>query len=168
MLSTPKYIGAVPAVSPLALGYVAYASTQITAVSISLKKKTIYFTVFSWVAGILNIILNLLFIPQFGLLATAWSTAISYIALTIGYALVSQRLWPIQYETRRVTVTVILTLAFSVAAPLLPQMDILLGVVVKSVYCLLYAGLLWGLGAIDSREWDELVQMIPRKQGAQS
>jgi len=160
VLSTPEYYPAAAAVGPLALGFVAYASTQVTGIAISLKNRTYYFAAFSWVAAILNVILNILFIPQFGLMATAWSTAASYIFLTVGYAFVSQRLWAITYEMRRVLLVVGLTLAFTIAAPLLPQTDLLMGILIKSAYCLLFVGMLVLLGVVNRREWNAIAGIL--------
>lgn len=152
LLSSAAYYDAAAAVGPLALGFFAYASAQITHLGIVLKKKTVYLAAFSWLAAIINIILNILWIPQFGFVAAAWSTAIAYGCWTIGFFFVSRRLIAISYETRRLVPIMVFTVGFVTATPLLPQADGLSSVAMKSLYCFAYAALLIMFGAIDQRE----------------
>lgn len=160
ILATPEFLPAAAAVAPLALGYVAYASTQVTSLSITLKKRTIYLTIFSWAAALINVGLNVVFIPQFGMLAAAWSTAFAYGFLTIAYLIVSQRLWFIHYEKRRAIIAVGLSVAFSIGASLLPPMEIIPAIAFKGLYCLMFVALLILFGVIDQREWGAVSTMI--------
>lgn len=152
VVATPAFYPAALAMPPLALGYLAYATTQITAAGISLKKRTGYFARYAWVAAGLNVGLNFLLIPQWGMLGSAWATTASYAFLTIAYAWTSQRLWPIRYEKRRATVIVILTLIFAVGAMTFPTLPLLLSLPLKVVYVLTYVGLVFFFRAIDHRE----------------
>lgn len=162
LLSTKPYYGAAVAVGPLALGYVAYASTQVTAASLSLRKKTIWFSIISWSAALLNIALNLLLVPRWGMLASAWATFVAYLFLTVAYFLVGQRLWAIAYEGRRITVAALLTLAFSAAVPLLPHLNLLESFALKIPYLLVFVALLTLFGAVDGREWTLLRRFSSR------
>ena len=121
VLSTPPFYGAARAVGPLALGFVAWATIQVTASGISLTKKTGYFALYSWIAAALNVGLNLLFVPRYGMIAAAWSTFAAYLVLTLAYLVTSQRLWRVAYETRRALTLAGLILAFTIVFPYLPQ-----------------------------------------------
>ncbi len=167
VLSTDAYLMAATAVAPLALAFVAYASTQVTSISITLKNRTEYFTLFSWLAAVLNVGLNLLFIPQFGLLAAAWSTTAAYLFLTAAYTLVSQRLWVVQYEVSRIVKVTALTLGFSIAPLLFPETELMIGVLLSGGSCLLYFGLLCISGVITQREWTAVFDILRRiRKGA--
>ena len=74
LLATNKFEGAARAVGPLALSIVAAASIQVTAAGMSLKKRTSYLALFAWGAAVINLALNLAFVPGFGMLASAWAT----------------------------------------------------------------------------------------------
>lgn len=152
VLASPAYRDAAIAVGPLALSYVAQASMQVTAAGISLSKKTHYFALISGIGAAVHLVSNLLLVPRFGLLAAAWTTAGSYGVLTIAYLVVARRLWAVAYEVRRSVVTVVLTLGFTAAMPLVPALDPLPSLLVKSGITLSYATLLLLLGAIDGRE----------------
>ena len=153
ILATPPFYGAAAIVGPLTLGFMAYASTQITAVGISLTKQTKYFALYSWIAALINLGLNLIFIPKWGMVAASWTTAASYIFLTIAYLFTSQRLWAIVYEKRRALIIIGLTFAFTLTAPLLPELELSANLGIKSVYCVLYIAFLWLFQALDQREW---------------
>lgn len=160
VLSTPPFYAARLAIGPLALGFVAYGTTQVTALGISLKKKTHYFALFSWAAALLNVGLNVLLIPIWGMIAASWTTMAAYLFLTLVYLTVSQRLWPVAYETRRTLVVAGLTFIFTIAAPLLPALSPIFSVFIKSVYCSTFVGLLFLLRGLDDREWEVLLTLI--------
>lgn len=160
LFTTDAYLPAATAVAPLALAFVAYASTQVTSISITLKNRTEYFSLLSWLAAVLNVGLNLLFIPQFGLLAAAWSTTAAYLFLTAAYAFVSQRLWSVQYEVSRIVKVTAFTLGFSVLPALFPELNGVTGILLKIGYCLLYFGLLCITGVITQREWTAAVDIV--------
>jgi O-antigen/teichoic acid export membrane protein len=152
ILTSPKFYPAAMAIGPLALGFVAYASTQVTATGLALSKKTGYFALFSWLAALLNIGLNVLTIPRWGMMAASWSTAVSYIFLTLAYTFSAQRYWRVQYEKYRAATVALLTVVFTVGVMLLPSTNFITGLAVKTVYCLIYVVLLFVFQVVDQRE----------------
>jgi len=163
VLSTAAFYPAALAIGPLALGFIAYASTQVTAAGISLTKKTKFFAIYSWMAALLNLWLNVLFVPRWGMMAASWTTAISYTFLTIAYLVTSQRLWPVAYEKRRMVAAVGLTFAFTVTVPWFPKMTLMGGMIFKIIYCLSYVALLFALQVLDKREWTVLHSLLWRR-----
>jgi O-antigen/teichoic acid export membrane protein len=162
VLATPPFYGAAAAVGPLALGAVAYASTQVTAAGMSLTKRTRYFAVYAWAAAALNVGLNLWSIPRWGMLGAAWSTAAAYVFLTLAYLATSQRLWAVAYEVRRSVTVVLLTVAFTLGAGVLPALPLLPGIALKLGYCAGFCVMLVVLGAVDEREWAVVRQRLGR------
>lgn len=160
LLSTPDFYSAAWAIGPLALGFMAYASTQITAAGIGLTKQTKYYAIFSWLAALLNLVLNLVFVPNWGMMAASWSTAVSYIFLTIAYLITSQRLWPVIYEKQRSLLVVGLTLGFVIGAPWLPQFSLGVSFAVKSIYCIIYITMLFVFQVLDQREWQGFLRIL--------
>lgn len=152
VLTGAAFSGAAVAVGPLAIGMVAYASTQITAGGISLRMRTKYLAIHSWLAALLNVGLNLVLIPRFGMLGAAWASMIAYTFLTLAYLVTSQRLWAVTYETRRSLIIVAVTIALTVAGGLLPSLPLAQAIAVKGAYCLLFPAALFGLRAFDQRE----------------
>ena len=73
-------------------------TTQITALGISLKKKTIFFLYINFLVVLINIILNYILIPIYREIGASLATMFSYLLLTFLYGLVSQILFPLKYD----------------------------------------------------------------------
>ena len=87
-----------PSAMPLAIlcfGIVLQTTQQITAIGISLEKKTYLFARLAWLTAIINLIGNWLLIPDFGATGAALATLISYCMLTSYYLYYTQKLHPL-------------------------------------------------------------------------
>lgn len=168
IFSTPAFYAGAAAVGPLTLGIMAYASTQITASGISVTKRTHYFALVSWTAAILNVLLNFMLVPRWGMLGTSWAMAIAYLFLTISYALISQRLWPVSYEVCRISAVVVSTVAFTVGVSFLPIFPLMEGVTVKSLYCLAYIWVLVRCGVLHRHQVTALTSALRQRGGISS
>jgi O-antigen/teichoic acid export membrane protein len=164
LLSTAPFYRAATAIGPLALAFMAWASTQVTSLGITLRKKTTHLALISGVAALLNLGLNLWLVPIWGMLASAWATTASYVFLTLAYLITSRRLYRVTYETRRAVAIVAGTVAFVVAAPLLPEIGLAGGFALKTSYCLAYVVVLFALGGVDWRERNALRRMWDRRR----
>jgi O-antigen/teichoic acid export membrane protein len=158
ILAGSDYAGASAAVLPLAVGMLAYASTQVTAGGISLVNRTVFLALYSWMAATINLVLNLLLIPRFGMVGAAWATAAAYASLTIGYGITSHRLWSFDYDIRAAATILALTALALFGATALPEADpaqpaMWLGLAAgKLLYCLAVLAAMFWLGALDRAE----------------
>lgn len=73
---------------------------QVTAIGISLAKKTIYLVYITLFVALVNIGLNYILIPVYAELGASIATMVSYLVLTILYAYVSQGLFKIHYNLK--------------------------------------------------------------------
>jgi O-antigen/teichoic acid export membrane protein len=89
---------AINAIAPLALGVLANATTQITAIGVSIQKRPLLLTIPAGIAVLLNAALNSALIPMFGFLGAAWATCLSYVALSLVYGIMTAFLWPIRVK----------------------------------------------------------------------
>lgn len=152
LLATPEFGGARLAIAPLALAAVAYATIQVTSAGISLRHRTVYIALVSVAGALLNLALNVAFVPRWGMQASAWATAVSSLFLTGAYAAISRRLWRVSYENRRVAAASVATIGFTMGAHLMPPLTLVAAMPLKLAYCVAYLGALVSLGAIDRRE----------------
>lgn len=162
MLSTGRYAGAAAAIGPLALGYVAYASVQVTALGISLRKRTIYLMLVAWAAALLNLGLNLAFDKRYGMVAAAWATCAAYVLLTLGYLAFSHRLWPFSIERRKGLAAIAVTAAFTFFAPRLPNVALPAAIGLRSAYVFAAVVALVLLEVVDRREIAVLLSFLRR------
>ncbi|MBN2169496.1 MAG: oligosaccharide flippase family protein [Actinobacteria bacterium] len=92
IITTPEYFQAESVVLPLVLGIFLNVITWIPLLAFLIKKKTIHTLLPMTAAAVLNIVLNLLFIPRLGYTGAAWATFISYVVGFIFITLMSVRL----------------------------------------------------------------------------
>jgi Membrane protein involved in the export of O-antigen and teichoic acid len=167
MMATPAFLAASLAIAPLALGIVAQATTQVTALGISLRKKTGYLALYAWLAALLNLGLNLLLIPRWGMVAAAWTTAAAYVLLTLAYFATSQRLQPIVWDRYKVGMGSMLILGFTALAPWLPGGSAG-AILLKLLYCFSFGVLLCLLRVLDRRDWGAVATWVGERRGRQA
>jgi O-antigen/teichoic acid export membrane protein len=99
---------------PLSLGILFFATTQVTAAGISLTKKTYFLLIFSWVVASLNVVLNFILIPRFGMVGASIATLLSYFVLTVSYGIISWKLWPIIYYWHKILPITLVTVLVAI------------------------------------------------------
>lgn len=103
-----QYFDSAAPLAVLCFGVILQATQQVTAVGISLEKKTFIFIRMSWIAALVNLVLNYFFIPYYSALGAAWATSISYLFLTASYFYYTQKLHPISIQWKPLSVICIL------------------------------------------------------------
>lgn len=83
MLGSKDFYDALPVIPVIVVGYVFNSVFAFYGWNIEYEKKNIYLSLTVLLAGALNIILNVIFIPRFGYFAAAYTTAVSYIAMAL-------------------------------------------------------------------------------------
>lgn len=94
LMPTSYYAAGVP-LAILAFGIILQATTQITAIGISLEKRTGILAQMAWITALINLLGNYLLIPYYGATGAAIATLFSYFILTAGYLFYSQKLHPL-------------------------------------------------------------------------
>ncbi|MDA0262365.1 MAG: oligosaccharide flippase family protein [Proteobacteria bacterium] len=149
IVSGQSFAAGAVAIPPLAFAAVAFATTSITSAGMTLTKRVRHIATFSWLAAVLNIGLNLILIPRFLLAGAAWASFGSMIFLSLGYFMVSQRLWRVRYEYRRLFITITLIVVFAAAMNFLPVSPLWMASLVKLIYLGLFAVMLALFGIVD-------------------
>lgn len=119
-----------PAAPTLALAAVALAisgSTQITAIGVTLEKRTLLLALGAWAAAGLNIALNLLLIPRLGAQGSALATVGAYTLLTLFFLIATQKLHPIVLQKGRLLYGCALIAAAAAAPYLFPTVGLTAG-----------------------------------------
>jgi len=120
----------------------------------NIKRKTWLAAVFTTIAAVVNLALNLVLIPLSGAMGAAASTLIAYIVLALAAYIVNQRLYPIPFEIGRVTVALFIGVVLYVGSSFLAQSR---GTYMAwGIYCgafALYAGCLALLGKLPARSY---------------
>ncbi|MBC7546017.1 MAG: polysaccharide biosynthesis C-terminal domain-containing protein, partial [Candidatus Sericytochromatia bacterium] len=143
LIVSPKYLPAAALVGPLTLGLVASAFGSLLVSPIILAKATGYLAVYMGIGGVVNLGLNLLLVPFWGALGSAWATVAGFVILDLLYYEKGQRLIPTPYAAKGLLIVAGVTVLTVVC---LGQVDSLL---IRVVIVALYLPLIYGGGGVD-------------------
>lgn len=103
MIMPAEYHASALPLTILCFGIILQSTQQVTAIGISLEKKTYLFARLAWLTAVVNFIANCFLIPRFGAVGAAWATLIAYVVLTGSYLYYTQRLHPIVVQWLRLS-----------------------------------------------------------------
>ncbi len=163
----PRFDRAYLVVGVLATGVVLYAIANIASSGIGLARRTKYIGAYTVIATLLNVALNFLLIPAWGMIGAASATTAAYGLLAILHYRKAQQLYHTPYLTRRV-LTVLLVGCPLMAIGALPIEPEGLAVAVKLVVIVIFALSVWLLRLIDEEELHALLSLTwrPRSRAA--
>jgi O-antigen/teichoic acid export membrane protein len=111
LIATPEYSKGWQVVPLIILSQIALGIVYVTAVGVNVQKRPENI-LYAWLLGVgVNILLNFVLIPPFGMMGAGWSSLISYCVVAIGATIASLRLYYISYQFKRLFK---LTIAISV------------------------------------------------------
>jgi O-antigen/teichoic acid export membrane protein len=103
LISGPEYAGAAAFIWLILLSYLLQGVYYIFSTGIMVGDRMHWFSVIVVIGAVVNLLLNFLLIPRLGMQGAAWSTVISFLALSGMMFVVSQRHLHVKYETWRIT-----------------------------------------------------------------
>jgi O-antigen/teichoic acid export membrane protein len=101
MASNHRYWSAYQVVPLLTLGAIFYGAAWISGTGFYLKNKTLQRTYVVFITAGLNIILNILLVPRYGAQGAAGAGALAFLALLIGSGWMTNKIFPVHWEWRR-------------------------------------------------------------------
>jgi O-antigen/teichoic acid export membrane protein len=101
LISSSNFQDAYKVVPVVALAYVFQGTNRFVLAGTYIAKKTVWLAPVGLVTAAGNVGLNLLLIPRFGMMGAAWSTALSFLLMSVLSLTVSQRVYPIPYVFTR-------------------------------------------------------------------
>ncbi len=139
-------------------------------------KSIAYYTV---LAAILNILLNIIFIPKYGYIAAAYTTLVSYFALFVVSYLISNRYYPIPFEIKKLLQIFVTGIVVYLAVSVLRTNNSLIEILIKLLAIIIFPFLLYfwkfyekqEINAITGflikwknlKEWKSYIQQKPLK-----
>jgi O-antigen/teichoic acid export membrane protein len=128
-----QYVAAAGVVTWTAVGVAFYGVYLLTSIGLNITSRTAYYPMTTAVGAAVNIGLNFLFVPRFGIIGAAWANAASYaLQAALAYAF-SQHFYPVAYEYGRVLRAVSASVLAFGAARALPAMPPAAGVLARGV-----------------------------------
>jgi O-antigen/teichoic acid export membrane protein len=106
-------------VPPLAFAAVAFGGYIVMAIGVGRARRTQFNWVVTGVAAALNVALNLLLVPRYGMEGSAVATIASYTLMFAGMTLNAQRVYRVPYQWRRVATLVAVAVGLTVLGKVL-------------------------------------------------
>jgi O-antigen/teichoic acid export membrane protein len=118
VLATEEFAEASRVVGLLAFAAVAFGAYIVIAIGSGRARRTQFNWVVTGAAAALNVTLNLLLIPRYGMIGAAVATVAAYAVMFLGMAWWSQHVYPVPYQWRRVGMAAGAAVALAVAGKL--------------------------------------------------
>lgn len=152
IFTTPRYYDSFRAIGPMAIAFTFGATLQITVLGMTIARKTKFMAFYAGLTALINIGLNFLLIPKFGMVGAAWATAISYFFLTVSYLFTSQKFIYIKLPWQKIFKLVLLSVVAIVFSPYLWQANFYVNLAIKIAELISFCFLLYFLGIIERSE----------------
>jgi len=102
LLTQPEFYAGERVVAPLAFGGMAYAAYIVMVIGVGRAKRTQFNWLITGLAAVVNVALNLLLIPPYGMMGAAVATVAAYSVMFVAMTWYSQRVFRVPYQWRRV------------------------------------------------------------------
>jgi len=110
-IAAPAFAESSRVVGPLAFAVVIFAGYVVMVIGVGRARRTQFNWVVTGAAAIVNVALNLILIPRYGMMGAAAATIAAYATMFAGMAWWAQRIYPVPYQWRRVATAVAAGLA---------------------------------------------------------
>ncbi len=140
--SEPYYDGHI-IIPYIASSQLMYGLGWIVVAGLAVKDKTFFIGFCTFLGGILNIVLNYLWIPGFGILGTAFATLVAFVFIFAGYAGYSYYKLRLKWPFGRLVVLTLTSVGSYYLLSFIPTEDFWMGVLYKSLALLVPIGLLF-------------------------
>ncbi len=108
LIGGTAYLAGAAIIPVVASGYVVYGMHFILTTGIHLAKRSRQYPLFVIVPALLNVGLNAIFIPRYGMVAAAWTTFVSFFLVSILTFFFTQRVFPIRYPWGKILTAALL------------------------------------------------------------
>lgn len=158
-----EFWGGLNIVPVILLGYLFNGMYVNFTAGIFIEEKTRYMPVITALGAGFNILLNILLIPEIGIMGAAIAMLVSYMVMTVAIFIVSQKFYKIPYEYSKITV--IFASVFIVGFLFYFGESFLdITVSYKIGLLVLFTGLLFGLRVVNLREIKTIINLFLKKK----
>jgi O-antigen/teichoic acid export membrane protein len=153
-------------VAILAFAKAAYAAYIVMAIGVGRAKRTQFNWVITGAAAAVNVGLNLLLVPSFGMFGSAAATAAAFAVLFLGMTWYAQHVFPVPYQWRRVATAATAAIGLTVVGRLIDP-PLLAALALVAVYPLVLLPLGFYLPAELARFRPRAVRPLGQQQKAE-
>lgn len=169
LMTTPAYYAASAVIPWIALGVVWQGLYLLTSIGLNITKQTRYYPMATGIAAAVSVGANLVLIPRYGVMGAAWANTLAYAVLAVVSMAFSQRVYPLRYDWRRLSLVAAAGLgSWSVAALGVPGLrSPLLGLLLRGgTVVAVFPAILYVAGFFSPAELRVLRDVVGRRQAA--
>jgi O-antigen/teichoic acid export membrane protein len=160
IMTTPKFYPAAAVVPLIALSYIFSGVRHMTNTGLAILNKNYYVPPIIMVSALLNLALNYVLIPPYGMIGAAWATILSYLVLVTTQTLINLHFYYIRYEYGRMA-KIALTWGITYGVSLLIETPFLwLNIGLKGLLLLAYPFILYTLRFYEKEELEALNRLF--------
>lgn len=156
------YYAAEKVIPVVALGSVAYGATYLLQSSFYLSGRTQWIAVGYGFGVFVNVVFNLLAIPRWGIVASAWSVVVSYGATSLFSYAMGKKCYPIAYEPRRIGLALAGVGGILVLSRVLDNFGSWVQAAVNAFFWALYPIVLFAAGFVTTEERRSMITQLRR------
>jgi O-antigen/teichoic acid export membrane protein len=156
LLATEHFHRSAEAVPLLCFATAAYSGYSVLAIGIGRTRQTQFNWLVSGFAAVVNVVLNVILIPPYGMIGAAIATLAAYVALFLGMWLRSRRVYAVPYQWRRILTLAAVAVALTVLGRELGSLPVAIALT------LVYPLVLFPLGFYQPAELQRLRRLAPR------
>jgi len=162
IIATPAYMASIPLICILLFRYILPGAEYITGVGIVISKKTIYTSLALAAAVVANLLVTLVLTPRYGILGAAFAEIAGFLVGGIVIFLVSQRLYPVDWNLRVISQSLLGYVGVAILSILLLRspLSLVWFTVLRIAILSLYAAFLLRLIEPDQRK---MLYALPRQ-----
>jgi O-antigen/teichoic acid export membrane protein len=107
LLTSAPFHAAAPVVPIVVIGYLWNSLYIVPANFLFVANRTSHLPIATMGGAVLNVVLNLILVPRYGIMAAAWTTLAAFLFMLIVVTLLADRVFPFPYEYRRIALVLI-------------------------------------------------------------
>ena len=134
LLGKEEYFSALSIVPIILLANLFLGIYYNLAIWYKLTDKTKYGMYFSVFGAITTVLINIIFIPKYGYMASAWATLIAYGSMTLISYLYGKKNYPIPYEVKRILFYIIISFVLSIVSFIFFRQNYLISTIVLILF----------------------------------
>lgn len=111
LMAAPRFHPSAVIVPPVAIAYGLHGLYLVMLSGPSYAKKTGQIPLYTGIAAVVNIAVNVLLIPRYGMMVAAWSTMVAFLVRAVLISRFSLRVFPLPYDWKRMGLAALLGFA---------------------------------------------------------
>ncbi len=158
-----EYLGGIAIVPVILFGYFFYGIYVNFNAGLYIEEKTKYFPAVTGLGAVINIVVNIFLIPVLGIMGAALATLASYLVMSVGLFIVSQKIYRINYEYGKLAkIFVVILLVGSAYYYFLNFGG--LNILVKIVMLFAFIGLLFLFRILKKEDLFSMIKLVQSKK----